>query len=80
MRFGPTYQAMLRIAGVLVEDAAEAHKQARSHGARSVLEPTTLKDEASSSEQVVSEVELYGDVVLRFVSGSFQVSCLLIPP
>jgi len=80
LRFGPAYQAMLRIAGVLVQDAAEAHKQATLHGARSVLEPTTLKDEASSSEQVVSEVELYGDVVLRFVSGSFQVSCHLIPP
>ena len=33
-----------------------------------------LKDEPSSTEQVVAEVELYGDVLLRFVSGSFQVS------
>ncbi len=66
---------MLRIAGVLVEDAAEAHRQATAHGARSALEPQTLRDEASSTEQVVAEVELYGDVVLRFVSGSFQVSC-----
>ena len=61
-----------------MEDAAEAHKQATSHGARSALEPTTLKDEATSTEQVVSEVELYGDVVLRFVSGSFQVSARLL--
>ena len=62
-------------AGVLVEDAAEAHRQATSHGARSVLEPQILKDDASSTEQVVAEVELYGDVVLRFVSGTFRVSC-----
>ena len=61
--------------GVLVEDAAEAHKQATAHGARSALEPSTLQDEASGTEQVVAEVELYGDVVLRFVSGSFKVSC-----
>ena len=61
-------------AGVLVEDAAEAHRQATSHGARSALEPTMLSDEASATQQTVSEVELYGDVVLRFVSGSFEVS------
>lgn len=61
-------------AGVLVEDAAEAHRQATAHGARSVLEPKVLEDEASSTEQVIAEVELYGDVVLRFVSGSFPVS------
>ena len=61
--------------GVLVEDAAEAHRQATSHGAKSALKPKMLKDEASGTEQVVAEVELYGDVVLRFVSGSFQVSC-----
>lgn len=61
-----------------MEDAAEAHRQATSHGARSALEPTILKDEATSTEHVVSEVELYGDVVLRFVSGSFQVSARLL--
>lgn len=61
-------------AGVLVEDAAEAHRQATSHGARSALEPTVLSDEASATHQTVSEVELYGDVVLRFVSGTFKVS------
>ena len=57
-----------------MEDAAEAHRQATSHGARSALEPTVLSDEASATHQTVSEVELYGDVVLRFVSGTFKVS------
>ena len=33
-----------------------------------------LSDEASATQQTVSEVELYGDVVLRFVSGTFEVS------
>ena len=61
------------MAGVLVEDAAEAHQKATAHGAVSVVEPVKLRDEASGTEQVVSEVNLYGDVVLRFVSGSYQV-------
>ena len=54
-------------------DAADAYAKATANGAIGKLEPTTLRDEASSTEQVVSEVHLYGDVVLRFVSGAFQV-------
>lgn len=42
------------------------------------MEPTLLEDEASNTEQMVAEVQLYGDVVLRFVSGSFQVSTKLL--
>ena len=38
-----------------------------------VQPPTTLADAASGTEQTVAEVALYGDVVMRFVSGSFQV-------
>ncbi|CAL5218591.1 g286 [Coccomyxa viridis] len=72
LKFIEAHGLGVRAVGVLVEDAAEAHRQATAHGARSALEPQTLRDEASSTEQVVAEVELYGDVVLRFVSGSFQ--------
>lgn len=56
-----------------MEDAAQAHQKATANGAVSRVEPVTLKDEASGTEQVVSEVHLYGDVVLRFVSGSYKV-------
>jgi hypothetical protein len=62
------------LAGVLVEDAKEAYDKSTANGARGVLEPTTRHDAASDTEQVISEIELYGDVVLRFVSGSFKVS------
>lgn len=61
-------------AGVLVGDAADAYTKATSNGAMGKLKPIVLRDEATGAEQVVSEVHLYGDVVLRFVSGSFQVS------
>lgn len=62
----------VRAVGVLVEDAADAHNKATANGAISRLEPVTLKDEETGTEQVVSEVLLYGDVILRFVSGSYQ--------
>ena len=35
--------------------------------------PLTLHDEATGTSQCVAEVKLYGDVVLRFVSGSYKV-------
>lgn len=59
--------------GLLVDDAREAYTVATANGGVGVLAPLELKDEASGSSQVISEVKLYGDVVMRFVSGSFQV-------
>ena len=56
-----------------MEDAAEAYRLATTNGARGCLQPTTLHCESSGQDQTVAEVELYGDVRLRFVSGSFQV-------
>ena len=47
------------------------------HGATAVQPPTTLADAATGTEQTVAEVALYGDVVMRFVSGSFQVGGLM---
>lgn len=48
------------------------------NGAKGMQEPTVLTDSETGDEQTVAEVLLYGDVVLRLVSGSFQVgsSCL----
>ncbi|RLN77701.1 hypothetical protein BBJ28_00010575 [Nothophytophthora sp. Chile5] len=42
------------------------------NGGIGVLEPKTLKDEASGKTTIVSEVKLYGDVVVRWVSGDFD--------
>ena len=63
-------------AGVLVADAADAFEKATANGVRPALAPTTLRCEASATEQVVAEVELYGDVRLRFVSGSYKARAL----
>ena len=61
--------------GVVVKDAEQAHAAAVSHGAHSVQAPVTLTDPATGQKQTVAEVVLYGDVVLRLVSGPFQVHC-----
>ena len=60
-------------AGVAVADAAAAFQLATSGGAIAVQPPLTLHDEATGTSQCISEVKLYGDVVLRFVSGSYKV-------
>ena len=57
---------------MLVEDAREAYERSVENGARSALPPTELHDSETGTSQTVAEVELYGDVVLRYVSGSYQ--------
>jgi hypothetical protein len=59
-------------AGVLVDDARDAYDQCVANGAKGVRTPVTLTHDNGESA-VVSEVELYGDVVLRFISGDYQV-------
>lgn len=64
---------MVCLVGLLVADAAEAYRISVEHGAVGVTKPQTLRDAASGQELVVSEVKAYGDCVMRFVSGSFEV-------
>lgn len=61
----------VRALGLLVEDSEQAFEVATQHGATAVQKPVTLVDDQSSTSLTVSEVVLYGDVVLRFVSGDF---------
>jgi 4-hydroxyphenylpyruvate dioxygenase len=67
----------LKSAGLLVDDAAAAYEASVANGATAVRPPTLLREEpdggSSSAAAVVSEVGLYGDVVLRYVSGQWQV-------
>lgn len=57
-----------------MSDAKDAFEQSTAHGAVAVTEPTVLLDRETGTEQVVAEILAYGDCVLRFVSGSYQVS------
>ena len=65
----PEFCYVVQNAGIDVDDAAEAFRIATAHGAVAVQPPTPLRDESTGGQQVVAEVLLYGDVVLRFVSG-----------
>jgi hypothetical protein len=60
------------IPGILVEDARQAYEASVQHGGKGVRAPTQLEDAAGGSA-VISEVELYGDVVLRYISGDWKV-------
>ena len=78
MRFFEKHGLAVRAVGVRVADARTAYDVAVMRGARGVLEPQVLthtKDDGKiRGGQVISEVELYGDVVLRFVGtlGGFD--------
>lgn len=58
----------------MVDDARQAYEASVANGGKGVRAPVTLQDGAGGTA-VLSEVGLYGDVVLRFVSGNWQVSC-----
>lgn len=59
-------------AGIQVGDAAEAHRVSVASGAVNVLKPCMLENGDSQQSTVVSEVKAYGDVVFRYISGSFK--------
>ncbi|RHY14168.1 hypothetical protein DYB32_010871, partial [Aphanomyces invadans] len=61
----------VRAMGVSVEDAKAAYEISVAHGAEGVNPPLELKDATTGQVTVVSEVKLYGEVVLRYVSGNF---------
>lgn len=66
----------VRALGIEVEDAKHAYETSTSHGAIGVQEPTLLEDLATGEKCTVSEIVLYGDVVLRFVSHHAQETTL----
>jgi len=53
-----------------VDDATAAYEASVENGGVGVLAPATLHDAATGTEMVMSEVKLYGDVVMRFISPS----------
>eukprot|EP00877_Chromochloris_zofingiensis_P009722 jgi/Chrzof1/5002/Cz15g08050.t1 len=62
----------VRAVGIVVDDAREAHELSVMNGAVDVLQPVKLTDTETGSSEVVSEVKLYGDVVMRFISGNYK--------
>jgi 4-hydroxyphenylpyruvate dioxygenase len=59
----------VRAVGLRVDDAAKAFEACVKNGGVAVTEPKIFGE---NGDLTVSEVHFYGDVVLRFVSGTFQ--------
>lgn len=59
----------VRAVGVSVTDAKLAYNVSVKNGAVGVSEPIEVVDEKTGGKVVLSEVQLYGDVVLRFVGS-----------
>lgn len=68
----PEHFVVVLLAGIVVEDARTAFKTAIDNGGVAVHAPTALKN-ADGQETVMAEVAMYGDVVMRFMSGALQV-------
>ncbi|KAL7485586.1 hypothetical protein ACHAW6_011175 [Cyclotella cf. meneghiniana] len=60
----------VRAVGILVENVTLAYLNAVENGAVGVLEPTVVPSYCGGRECVLAEIQLYGDVVLRFVDFS----------
>ncbi len=66
----------MKAIGIRVDDAAAAYRTSVANGAMGVLEPQTLVDQATGRSLVISEIKMYGDVVIRWLSGDFEGSAL----
>eukprot|EP00644_Phytophthora_capsici_P014453 jgi/Phyca11/503391/fgenesh2_kg.PHYCAscaffold_3_\ len=62
----------VRALGIQVGDAKAAYEISVQNGGEGVLAPHTLTDKESGKTTTVSEVKLYGDVVIRWMSGDFE--------
>eukprot|EP00249_Psilotum_nudum_P024632 c29244_g1_i1 orf=620-1957(+) len=67
-QFFRTHGLAVRAVGIVVDDSEEAFRTSVANGAIAVLQPHRLKDETVGGNVILSEVQLYGDVVLRYIS------------
>lgn len=58
--------------GIKVGDATEAYHISVASGGVGVLPPHVLVDRATGKSSVISEIRMFGDVVIRFISGDFD--------
>lgn len=62
----------VRAVGVRVASAEEAYDCCVANGAKGVRSPYTSVDEATKKSLVISEIQLFDDTVIRWVSGDFD--------
>lgn len=56
---------------ISVDDAKEAYTISTSKGAIGKLEPTELVDAKTGQVCVISEIQMFGDTVIRWISGNY---------
>jgi 4-hydroxyphenylpyruvate dioxygenase len=71
-KFVSDHGLAVRAMGIQVADAREAFTVSTANGAVPVLAPVELTDAASGQSMWLSEVKMVGDVVMRFVSGTYS--------
>eukprot|EP00958_Prasinococcus_capsulatus_P014980 scaffold1588_cov408-Prasinococcus_capsulatus_cf.AAC.5 len=64
----------VRAVAVLVADAADAYRKAVDGGGEGVLKPTVIDAKDGKGSCTISEVKLYGEVVLRLISKTADYS------
>eukprot|EP01035_Chromulina_nebulosa_P017023 gene17023-22529_t len=57
---------------LVVEDSTEAYNISTINGAIGKLSPTTLIDRKTNEVSVISEIQLFGDTVIRWISGNYS--------
>ena len=62
----------VRAVGIRVGGAQVAYELSVQNGGVGVQKPHTLTDKTSGKSTTISEVQLYGDVVIRWISGDFD--------
>lgn len=62
----------VRAVGIRVKDATEAFTLSTAAGAVAVTTPYTTTDKVSGKSMTMSEIKLFGDSVIRWVSGDFD--------
>jgi len=72
--FVRTHGLAVRAVGIVVASAEEAYVTSLAGGAEGVLAPTKLLDPTSGTWAMISETKLFGDVVIRWMSGEFVTS------
>ena len=62
----------VRAIGIRVADAVVAFETSVANGAVPVLAPSTIVDRKTGKSAVISEIQLFNDTVLRWISGDFE--------
>lgn len=66
----------VRAISIRCKDAAVAYERCVASGGTGVFAPQTLVDRDTGKSTTMSEIKLYGDTVIRWISGDFTGRCL----